>query len=905
MKKIFILFTIIASSFFVIYNNTLNVDASSITNLTGTKWLLNEKITHDPIDGFTLYDDGLLVSTAYLNFKLGDDNNYDEMRFFDTFFGSDSLYYETGGFDVRNAISGNYLQIYYITSLEDYYFEDPKYRIIEITGGTDATNTDLINWFTTNATPYVEPVGYTVTFNSNGGSSVTSLSDVEELPTLTVPSKPGYLFLGWYYESNFITKAKSNDVLTADITLYARWVLDSVNNLTFQANNYETINFILNDTELKFSDTTISFQRENNTINLLYIAPVDVVLNLINYTSLGYQESIYINEKDVVEIKRVFGAINESTLIPLLTESTIKVNGDLVYTDASYGSGSNKKPALINVIEKELHDLIDTTEDYYTNYGVMLDSNNNTVDYIDFRIYAEDLVWTSNKVIEIEIPIGYKALINYPQLPGEGYIRRKAETYPIELRAYSNTGLNYWDLYINNTLIERKAANPSTGLKYFGFNLIPEDYTYVQVIDSMTDSSVTYYLAKIGENFFDLKINSLSDNLEYYQKNVFYYDHELTEVVSDTDLVVDNLLVYKNIELNTDLLIISFDTDGGSTIADFVVSKSQYGIEASGFYAQYTLEQIEFEYPTNPSKSGYLFVGWQIVGIGRNYNFEFTKFEGDLTFKAIWVQVGTELEVKFIGGYGNQTVTINIEAGDTIDSNLIPVFSRLGYRFMGFDFDFETPILENTDIYPIYQEVTAINVTFNVNGGVYQAPITIPFTLGSALIKENLPNPTKANAIFTGWFIDSNLTIPVKDKIYLNNQDDMIYYDITLYANWYDNGALIRFETNTSALNISPVIITKGNAVNISIPPRRTGYIFAGWFLDEELTMLYEGEAINEDEVTLYAKWDLDPDYVHDDSTDVDSVNYDIYIYVVIGIATMAVFLLLTNNKKKYRRKRR
>ena len=66
--------------------------------------------------------------------------------------------------------------------------------------------------------------GYSVTFEENGGTSVTDLSEQTALPDpLPTPTKPGYTFVAWYYESNFQTRAKAGDTIEANTTLYAKW----------------------------------------------------------------------------------------------------------------------------------------------------------------------------------------------------------------------------------------------------------------------------------------------------------------------------------------------------------------------------------------------------------------------------------------------------------------------------------------------------------------------------------------------------------------------------------------------------------------------------------------------------------------------------------------------------------
>jgi uncharacterized repeat protein (TIGR02543 family) len=74
------------------------------------------------------------------------------------------------------------------------------------------------------------PSGYTVTFNSNGGSSVISKTGVTHGSTIIAPTAPTrdiagfYSFGGWYKEAA-ITNAWifASDTVTSNITLYAKW----------------------------------------------------------------------------------------------------------------------------------------------------------------------------------------------------------------------------------------------------------------------------------------------------------------------------------------------------------------------------------------------------------------------------------------------------------------------------------------------------------------------------------------------------------------------------------------------------------------------------------------------------------------------------------------------------------
>lgn len=138
----------------------------SVTDLTGTKWLLNESIEYN--SSFPTYN---IVYNAYceggafttltglymrhvVDFEIS--INFYCMRYtsysgfqFRNFFMGDVLY--TG--DARTPMTTTMTN-----SANNPYFNTELFnRTIEITGGTDATNTNLINWLQANATQIIEP----------------------------------------------------------------------------------------------------------------------------------------------------------------------------------------------------------------------------------------------------------------------------------------------------------------------------------------------------------------------------------------------------------------------------------------------------------------------------------------------------------------------------------------------------------------------------------------------------------------------------------------------------------------------------------------------------------------------------------------------------------------------------
>ena len=147
------------------------------------------------------------------------------------------------------------------------------------TGGTFTGNPTI------NTTYYVEnppvedlnpPSGYTISFNSNGGTTIPDVEDATELPTLPTPTKFGYSFLGWYYDDEFFTEAFTGDPLTGDVTLYAKWG---------EKNKMTDITILIIGLIIFIIANILGFIYKNNLLTalsgLLWLLPIFLVDNMI------------------------------------------------------------------------------------------------------------------------------------------------------------------------------------------------------------------------------------------------------------------------------------------------------------------------------------------------------------------------------------------------------------------------------------------------------------------------------------------------------------------------------------------------------------------------------------------------------------------------------------------------
>ena len=67
-------------------------------------------------------------------------------------------------------------------------------------------------------------IKYKIIYNTNGGSQIAEGNQTNLPDPLPAATKDGYDFVGWYTDADFTTIARPGQALTADTTLYAKWV---------------------------------------------------------------------------------------------------------------------------------------------------------------------------------------------------------------------------------------------------------------------------------------------------------------------------------------------------------------------------------------------------------------------------------------------------------------------------------------------------------------------------------------------------------------------------------------------------------------------------------------------------------------------------------------------------------
>lgn len=149
-------------------------------------------------------------------------------------------------------------------------------------------------------------------------------------------------------------------------------------------------------------------------------------------------------------------------------------------------------------------------------------------------------------------------------------------------------------------------------------------------------------------------------------------------------------------------------------------------------------------------------------------------------------------------------------------------------------------------------------LTVELNGGTLPDGINIPSTYNNTT-DITLPVPSKTGYTFDGWtaVVDSgyanNGNFPVDDytaRIYNN------FGNATLTANFTINQYTISFDTDGGS-EVAPITDDYGQAISAPENPVKEGHNFAGWYTDSEFTSEYEFTTISAENITVYAKWEI------------------------------------------------
>ena len=320
---------------------------------------------------------------------------------------------------------------------------------------------------------------------------------------------------------------------------------------------------------------------------------------------------------------------------------------------------------------------------------------------------------------------------------------------------------------------------------------------------------------------------------------------------------------------------LSFDVNGGN---------------ASSKLSNQVLEVGEFAVkPSDPTKDGYTFIGWNTAqdGTGVTWNFATTPMPGsNVTLYAQWQEDNTSPPTRYFmlhangGEWYSPDVSMDengfvvvTHPGDLLDvQNLSPhLISREGYTLLGLDEDRDavTPTYSDfmnietpKSVYAIWKK-EAYTLSFDVNGGdVSSKPVDQVLEVGEFAVKPS--DPTKGGDTFIGW----NTAQDGSGVIWDFEKMPMPSSDVTLYAQWQEitvppETYTLSFDVNGGNASSQPSsqVLGVGEFATKPTNPTRQGYTFMGWNIEQDgsgAEWNFKETPMPGSDVILYAQWKKD-----------------------------------------------
>ncbi len=302
-------------------------------------------------------------------------------------------------------------------------------------------------------------------------------------------------------------------------------------------------------------------------------------------------------------------------------------------------------------------------------------------------------------------------------------------------------------------------------------------------------------------------------------------------------------------------VLVACDEPGDQTLEPVIKHAVVFDTNYDGPYEQFGVEDKEkVERPSDPTREGYIFLGWYRAADG-DVKFDFDIImTRDLTIYAHWKKVN---EVIFDTDEGSTIDSVVIENDKKVTKPSDP--TKEGFKFLGWFttadgdtlFDFDSAITADTTIYA--QWVEANEVIFNTDNGSDNESVLVEND--SKVTKPS--DPTKEGFMFLGWYTTA-------DGDTLFDFDSAITVDTTIYAQWVEANEVI-FNTDNGSDNESVLVESDSKVTRPSTDPVKVGGVFKGWYTTADGNTLFDFDSAITADTTIYAQWfDIGGNYYYE-----------------------------------------
>lgn len=653
---------------------------------------------------------------------------------------------------------------------------------------------------------------YTVTFETNGGSEMVPVTVTEGfLKTFNQPTKEGYIFSGWYLDSELTEKHSSITAISEDTTLYAKWEMveyaltfldedgtilqttqyaygEDLTSVTYPSVTAKT-GYTFTGWDSMLPDTmpdeavTLTAQYEHNLYTIEFIDYDGTVLMTTPY----YYEHDLSNIQTPTPSRDGYTFTGWDNVLPstmptenITLQATYSINTySLIYVDYD-----DTVLYLEEFVFNTLLDSVSVSDPerfgyHFTSWSEELPDTMPGYDYIitaQYEANMHSLLFLDYDLSTIEeLPVGYYTELTDVSIPiptREGYTFTGWDVaFPKHM---PDNDLTYTATYeINTHTVEY--------IDYDGNVLYSESFDYGDDLTLVSISNPT----RIGYTFTG-------------------WDTTLPNTVPDYDITV-------TAEYTINSYTISFLDYDGTLIHE---ESFDYNTDSSIVYQPY------------PTRDGYEFHSWDQV-------IPTTMPSQDVSLTALYDLVTYQIIYEL-----HQGTNASNPSSFTVESETITFLDpeRTGYTFIGWYDNEEYTGSQVTELPSgtfgeqyLIAKWTPItyNITYTLNGGTASLnPSTYTITSDDIL----LTNPTKTGYTFMGWYESETFEGFAVDTIFTGTTGDIV-----LYAKWDINQHDITYITfddyNPSTdilLSYPEELIALSYGSDHSLALSSTGRVF-GW----------------------------------------------------------------------------
>ncbi len=571
---------------------------------------------------------------------------------------------------------------------------------------------------------------YTVTFNTNGGSSVASLEIIADnlISAPSNPTKEGFEFAGWYKEKALTTKWNfTSDKVTSNITLYAKWTSKKIN-VSFDTQGGTSIDAI----EIN-KGTTITKPAD----------PTKEGYEFVGWKLNGEDFNFNTTVENDITLIAVWKKVGSDTPEKITYTVTFDTDGGTTIESKKIEEGQKvSKPANPTKDGYKFDKWLLNGEEF--NFETPINSNITlTASYVIADVTKYTVTFDTQggtTVVKQEVEEGQKVT--------------KPATDPVK------NGYKFIGWYNGNTL--------------YDFNLsVTSNITLVAKWEKKEAN---------GKNTINFPFAKFSS--EAANKSL---DGKTTE-----DITIDGFIVYKGVKYDNAML----NTQG---------------------------KNVDFTLNGTVSNS------IKVIGIGGSST-------GTTEVKLQKLSGSEYVDVKVFGTAANkESITCEL---DNLEAGQYRLSTSLSFKITTFTL-IETN--EKEDVVDIF------TVTFNSNGGTTVENQSV----ASGGLATEIKDITKEGYTFLGWYLNDA-------KFDFNTP---VTKDITLVAKWEqekipDNAITytIKFVTNCDT-SLEDRIIVEGKKITAPNTLTKEGYMIDAWYTDESFTNQYDFNKGITQNLTLYAKW--------------------------------------------------